>query len=53
MSQESTKRLVANNVIEPEIFQRFRRRQIAENGHIAEPLVRPKLMVVAQQPVEI
>jgi hypothetical protein len=44
--QQPTQRLVADNLPKSEVFDRRRRRQRCVDGHVAETLMRPKVVII-------
>ena len=44
--QQAAKRFVADNVFQPKVFDRIRRRKVEVDGHVAETLMRSELVVV-------
>jgi len=48
VSQQSAQRLATDDVVEAEHIQRLGRRELAQDGHVAKPLVWPELMVIGK-----
>ena len=46
--QQPAERLMTDDVVQAQSLQRLRRRRLARNGHVAETLVRPELVIIDQ-----